>query len=95
MLDCVLTVGVNHEVKHGVISSFRNIGQVQRKLFRFSQEGFQLGPVVQLEEGANRPHDHKDVEARVVLAGHRMILVFLVGDETLEQIAGLEEGSHG
>ena len=51
-------------------------------------------PVVELEEGADTPHDSEDVEAAEVLRRRRhAVLVVLARDQTLQQIACLPRGS--
>ncbi len=51
-------------------------------------------PVVQLEEGADAPHDDEDVKALVVLLGQDAVLVVtqvvFLRDQPLQEVTGLK-----
>lgn len=93
-----LTVIIHKVVKHGSIGVRRDLRQVQLELLRTSDELFQLGAVIQLEEGTNAPHDREDVEVLEMLSRHlAILLVVLQWDQTCQQLGGLRNktaGSH-
>ena len=64
-----LTLRVDVEVEHGGVGVLGRVGQVEAHVVMVTEELLELDPVLDLEEGAHRPHQGEDVQVLVVHLG--------------------------
>ena len=77
-----ITIIIDNIVKHGLVRVLWDFWQVQPDVIALAYELLELGAVVQLQVGADAPHEREDVQVLIVRPG-QLTLLLLGRDQAL------------